>query len=193
VSDDGCRPSHSVRYPCSQSSYQSSYFTVFHMLPSSKPSQSIVKNIGYRQRAYLVPTDPLLSRPHENIHPVTAARPVEVVLLGGGAASESVAGLSLLGSAVLAMTSSSTVCVPHATRQSQTHHTHLKPPATPPRPPPAQKLTGHRLCHRSQATRAAGTRHKHRSLSREPNIKRTAHDLDLGSRSLGLRPSRGAN
>jgi hypothetical protein len=51
---------------------------------------------------------PLSSRPRENIHPVTAARPVEVVLHGGGAASESVAGLSLLGSAVAAITSSST-------------------------------------------------------------------------------------
>jgi hypothetical protein len=49
----------------------------------------------------------LLSRPRENIHLVTAARPVKVVLHGGGTASESVAGLSLLGSAVPAITSSS--------------------------------------------------------------------------------------
>jgi hypothetical protein len=111
VSDDGCRPSHSVRCPRSQSSYQSSYFTVFHMLPSSKPSQSIVKHIGSEPISH-----PLSSRPRENIHSVTAARPVEVVLHGGGAASESVAGLSLLGSAVAAITSSST----------QTHsHTHI--------------------------------------------------------------------
>jgi hypothetical protein len=103
VSDDGCRPSHSVRYPRSQSSYQSSYFTVFHMLPLSKPSQSIVKHIGSEPISH-----PLSLRPRENIHPVTAARPVEVVLHGGGAASESVAGLSLLGSGVPATTSSST-------------------------------------------------------------------------------------
>jgi hypothetical protein len=73
------------------------------MLPSSKPSQSIVKHIGSEPISH-----PLSSRPRENIHPVTAARPVEVVLHGGGAASESVAGLSLLGSAVAAITSSST-------------------------------------------------------------------------------------
>jgi hypothetical protein len=74
------------------------------MVPSSKSYQSIfVKHIGSEPISH-----PLLSRPREDIHPVTAARPVEVVLHGGGAASESVAGLSLLGSAVPAITSSST-------------------------------------------------------------------------------------
>jgi hypothetical protein len=75
------------------------------MLSSSKPSQSIfVKHFGSEPISH-----PLLSRPREDIYPVTAARPVEVVLHGSGAASESVAGLSLLGSALPAIASSSTV------------------------------------------------------------------------------------